>query len=117
MNRGLNKVMVIGHVESAPELRYTASGRPVASFTVGTNRSWMSPDGNQKEEVEWFNVVAWGTLAEISKKHLMAGQELYLEGRLQTRGWEDEQGKKHFRTEVVAQDIIALGKNTGDAVQ
>lgn len=109
MGRGLNKVMIIGHVGREPEMRYTPSGRPVTSFSVATSRSWTSAEGERREETEWFNVVAWGNLAEICKTHLGKGQQVYVEGRLQTRGWEDEQGKKHFRTELVANEMILLG--------
>jgi single-strand DNA-binding protein len=108
MNRGLNKVMLIGWIDGSIELRHTASGRPVASFTVATPRSWQSAEGEQHEETEWFNIVAWGSLAEICSKRLKTGQQLYLEGRLQTRGWEDENGKMHFRTEVIAQEVVGL---------
>ena len=109
MGRGLNKVMIIGHVGRDPEMRYTPSGRPVTSFSVATSRSWTSAEGDRREETEWFNVVAWGNLAEICKAHINKGQQVYVEGRLQTRGWEDESGKKHFRTELVANEMILLG--------
>lgn len=109
MTRGLNKVMIIGHVGREPEMRYTPSGRAVTSFSVATSRSWTSAEGERREETEWFNVVAWGNLAEICKTHLSKGQQVYVEGRLQTRGWEDESGKKHFRTELVANEMILLG--------
>jgi single-strand DNA-binding protein len=109
MGRGLNKVMIIGHVGRDPEMRYTPSGKPVTSFSVATSRSWTSAEGERREETEWFNVVAWGNLAEICKTHLVKGQQIYVEGRLQTRGWEDEGGKKHFRTELVANEMIILG--------
>ncbi len=109
MARGLNKVMIIGHVGRDPEMRYTPSGRPVTSFSVATGRTWTSAEGERREEVEWFNVVAWGALAEICKTHLSKNQQVYIEGRLQTRGWEDETGKKHFRTELVANEMILLG--------
>lgn len=112
MDRGLNKVMVIGWIDGAVELRHTASGRPVASFTVATSRTWHSTEGERHEETEWFNVVAWGTLAEICKKRLAESQQLYLEGRLQTRGWEDDDGKMHYRTEVVAHEVIPLGNDS-----
>ena len=110
MARGLNKVIIIGNVGRDPEIRYTPSGRPVTSFSVATTRSWVSADGERREETEWFNVVAWGTLAEICKQHLTKNQQVYVEGRLQTRGWEDEHGKKHFRTELVANEMILLGE-------
>lgn len=110
MARGLNKVMIIGFVGREPEMRFTPSGRPVTSFSVATSRSWTSAEGERREETEWFNVVAWGNLAEICKTHLTKGQQVYVEGRLQTRGWEDETGKKHFRTELVANEMILLGE-------
>lgn len=109
MSRGLNKVMVIGHLGRDPEMRYTPSGRPVTSFSVVTTRSWTSAEGERHEESEWFNVVAWGNLAEICNQYLTKGQQVYVEGRLQTRGWEDEEGKKHYRTELVASEMIVLG--------
>jgi single-strand DNA-binding protein len=109
MGRGLNKVMIIGYLGRDPEMRYTPSGRPVTSFSVATSRSWTSSEGERREETEWFNVVAWGNLAEICKAHLSKNQQVYVEGRLQTRGWEDEDGKKHFRTELVANEMILLG--------
>lgn len=109
MARGLNKVMIIGTLGRDPEMRYTPSGRPVTSFSVATTRNWTSAEGERREETEWFNVVAWGNLAEICKTHLSKSQQVYVEGRLQTRGWEDEDGKKHFRTELVANEMILLG--------
>lgn len=108
MERGLNKVMVIGWLDSDPEVRQTPSGRAVASFSVATSRSWVSAEGSKHEETEWFNVVAWGNLAEVVEKYLAKDQQVYIEGRLQTRRWADSQGRMHFRTEVVAQDLIAL---------
>jgi single-strand DNA-binding protein len=109
MARGLNKVLLIGYLGCDPEMRYTPSGRPVTSFSLSTSRSWTSPEGERREETEWFNIVAWGNLAEICKQYLAKGHQVYVEGRLQTRGWEDETGKKHFRTEVVASEMIMLG--------
>ena len=94
MSRGLNKVMIIGHLGRDPEMRYTPSGRPVTSFSLATTRSWNSPDGERREETEWFNIVAWGNLAEICRQYLTKGQQVYIEGRLQTRRWEDQEGKK-----------------------
>lgn len=109
MGRGLNKVMIIGNLGRDPEMRYTPNGRPVTSFSVATNRTWTSAEGERHEETEWFNVVAWGNLAEICNSHLSKGQQVYVEGRLQTRGWEDDNGKKNFRTELVANEMILLG--------
>ncbi len=109
MARGLNKVMVIGNMGRDPELRYTPSGKPVTSFSLASSRSWTAPDGERREETEWFNVVAWGNLAEICSQKLSKSQQVYIEGRLQTRSWEDEHGQRHFRTEVVANEMIILG--------
>ena len=109
MSRGLNKVMIIGHLGRDPEMRYTPSGRPVTSFSVATSRSWNTSNGERHTETEWFNVVAWGSLAEICKQHLSKGQQVYLEGRLQTRRWEDGEGNRHSSTEIVANEMIILG--------
>lgn len=110
MGRGLNKVLIIGNLGRDPEIRYTPSGRPVTSFSVATTRTWVNHDGERKEETEWFNVVAWGPLAEICNQYLAKGKQVYIEGRLQTRGWEDTHGRRHFRTEIVAQEMILLGE-------
>ena len=114
MTRGLNKVLLIGYLGCDPEMRYTPSGRPVTSFSMFTPRSWTSADGERREETEWFNIVSWGNLAEICNQYLGKGQQVYIEGRLQTRSWEDETGKKHFRTEVVASEMIMLGERRGE---
>ena len=111
MNKGLNKVMIIGWVDGEPEVRQTPNGRPVASFSVATSRTWTSSDGDRHEETEWFNVVAWGNLAEVCNKRLGHGRQVYVEGRLQTRSWDDNNGRKHFRTEVIAHELIALAEN------
>jgi single-strand DNA-binding protein len=113
MGRGLNKVMIIGNLGRDPEMRYTPSGKPVTSFSLASSRSWVSADGERREETEWFNVVAWGNLAEICNQHLAKGQQVYIEGRLQTRCWEDDNGQRHFRTEVVANEMIILSNRTG----
>jgi len=119
MTRGLNKVMVIGNVGRDPEMRYIPSGKPVTSFSVATTRSWTNSEGDRREETEWFNVVAWGNLAEICKQHLRRGQQVYVEGRLQTRSWEDHEGKKRFRTELVANEMILLGgrRSVSEAIE
>lgn len=109
MTRGLNKVMIIGNIGRDPELRYTPSGKPVTSFSLASSRSWIAPDGERREETEWFNIVAWGNLAEICNQKLAKSQQVYVEGRLQTRSWEDDRGQRHFRTEIVANEMIILG--------
>ena len=117
MSRGLNKVMVIGHLGKDPEMRYTPSGRPVTTFTLAGSRSWSSADGERHSETEWFNVVAWGNLAEICKQYLNKGQQVYVEGRLQTRRWEDKEGQKRTSVEIVAGEMMMLGdrRDSGQA--
>ena len=108
MTQGLNKVMILGYVGREPEMRYTPNGKPVTSFSVATTRRWTVPDGAQRQETDWFNVVSWGGLAEMCRQSLTKGQRVYIEGRLQTRGWEDSAGKRHYRTEIVANEMIIL---------
>ena len=110
MSRGLNKVMVIGNLGRDPEMRYTPSGRPVTTFTVASSRSWNTSDGEHHSETEWFNVVTWANLAEICKQYLTKGQQVYVEGRLQTRHWEDKEGIKHSSVEIVASEMMILGE-------
>lgn len=100
--------MIIGALERDPEMRYTPSGRAVTSFSVATNHTWHSADGEAHEETEWFNVVAWGELAKLCHTRLVRGIYVYVEGRLKTRSWEDEGGKRHFRTEIVAREILFM---------
>ena len=109
MSRDLNKVMIIGHLGRDPEMRYTPSGRPVTTFTVATNRTWNTTDGERHNETEWFNVVSWGNLAEICKQYLVKGQQVYVEGRLQTRRWEDSDNIKRTSIEIVASEMMILG--------
>ena len=109
MSRGLNKVMIIGHLGKDPEMRYTPSGRPVTNFSVAVSRSWNTSDGERRKETEWFNVVAWGSLAEICNQYLVKGRQVYVEGRLQSRNWEDSEGKRHTTVEINANEMIMLG--------
>ena len=117
MSRGLNKVMIIGNLGREPEMRYTPSGRPVTTFSVATSRTWNTAEGEKHVETEWFNVVAWSNLAEICKQYLTKGQQVYIEGRLQTRHWDDQEGNKHTSVEIVANEMILLGerRETGEA--
>ncbi len=110
MTRGLNKVQIIGHLGKDPEMRYTPSGKPVTTFSVAVSRSWNSPDGERHNETEWFNIVAWGPLAETCKNFLSKGKHVYIEGRLQTRRWDDKEGVKHTTVEIVANEMIMLGE-------
>ena len=109
MARGLNKVLIIGNLGRDPEMRYTPSGKPVTSFSVAVSRGWTTSSGERREATELFNVVAWGNLAEICKQYLTKGQQVYVEGRLQTRHWEDNEGGKHSAIEIVANEMIMLG--------
>jgi single-strand DNA-binding protein len=110
MSRGLNKVMIIGNLGRDPEMRYTPSGKPVTTFSVATSRTWNTSEGEKREETEWFNVVAWSSLAEICKQFLNKGQQVYIEGRLQTRHWDDQEGNKHTSVEIVANEMIILSE-------
>ncbi|MBC7224156.1 MAG: single-stranded DNA-binding protein [Anaerolineae bacterium] len=109
MSRGLNRVMIIGQLGRDPEMRYTPSGKAVTAFSVAVQQSWVSSDGESQDTVEWFHVVAWGTLAETCKKRLSQGSTVYVEGHLQTRSWEGEDLRPCYRTELVANQVIVLG--------
>jgi single-strand DNA-binding protein len=111
MVRGLNKVMVIGNLGRDPEMRYTPTGKSVTNFSVASNRTWKSADGEKHTDTEWFNVVAWGYLAENTKQLLTKGSRVYVEGRLQTRTWQDNQGNQHKSVEIIANDVLLLGDN------
>lgn len=117
MARGLNKVMIIGNLGRNPEMRYTPSGRPVTSFSVACKRDWKGADGERKEETDWFNVITWGNLAEICNQYLSRGQQVYIEGRLQTRSWEGDHGQRHYRTEIVANEMIILGNRPSPEIE
>ncbi len=111
--RDLNKVMLIGNVTRDPELRTIPSGQSVASFGVATNRSWNDAAGELQKVAEFTDVVAWGKLAEIAGQILKKGRKIYVEGRLQTRNWEGQDGVKRYRTEVIASDLIVLDRPQG----
>ena len=117
MARSLNKVMLIGNLGKDPELRYTPSGVAVATFTVATNESWKDQDGNMQERTEWHNVVAWRKLAEVCGEWLKKGKKVYVEGRIQTRSYDDKNtGAKKYITEIVANSMIMLdSKDPGEA--
>ncbi len=110
MSRGLNKVLIIGHLGRDPEMRYTPSGRPVTTFSVATSRNWKTSGGEKRSETEWFNIVSWGSLAEICNQYLAKGQQVFIEGRLQTRRWEDDDGNRRSTVEVVAKEMVMLGE-------
>lgn len=104
----LNKAQIIGNITRDPELKTTTGGQSVCTLGVATNRYWTDSSGQKKDEAEYHNVVVWGKLAEICDQYLRKGMKVFFEGRLQTRNWEDEGGAKHYRTEIVAQDMIIL---------
>jgi single-strand DNA-binding protein len=109
MAKDLNKVMIIGRLGTDPDMRYTANGNPVTTFRVAVSRQWKDSSGELREETEWFSIVTWNKLAEICHNHLNKNIRVYLEGRLQTRSWEDQQsGQTRYKTEVVASDMIIL---------
>jgi single-strand DNA-binding protein len=107
---GINKVILIGRLGSDPEVRYTPSGVAVANFNIATSEEWKDKDsGEKKERTEWHRVVAWRRLGEICGEYLSKGKQVYVEGRLQTRDWEDKDGNKRYTTEIVASDVQFLG--------
>jgi single-strand DNA-binding protein len=107
----LNKAMIIGNLGRDPEMRYTPNGQAVTQFTVAVNRSYRVGE-EWKEETEWFRVVAWAQLAERTAEHLRKGNKVYVEGRLQTRSWEDKDGQKRYTTELVANQVTSLQPRT-----
>ena len=120
--RSLNKVMLIGNLTRDPELRYTPQGTAVGSFGLATNREW-NVDGQKKEAADFHNIVAWGKLGELCSQLLVKGTKVYVEGRLQTREWSNDQGEKKYKTEVVIDEMIILnskkmgvGESTGESL-
>ena len=111
----INKVILIGNLGADPELRYTATGTAVANFRLATKEAWTGKDGNKEERTEWHRIVAWGRLGEICGEDLAKGKQVYIEGKLQTRSWEDRDGNKRYTTEVLAQTMQMLG-SAGDRV-
>lgn len=109
----LNKVMIIGRLTRDPEMRSTGTGANVVSFSVATGFTWTDQSGQKKEQTEFHNVVAWRKLADIINQYLKKGSQVYIEGRLQTRSWEGQDGKKNYRTEIVADNMIMLGRPGG----
>ena len=112
----LNKVMIIGNVVRDPEMRTTPNARNVSSFSIATNRVWKDANDQKQSKAEFHNIVAWGRLAEIVNQYLKKGSKVYVEGRLETRSWDDPNGIKRYRTEVIADNMIMLdrvGASTG----
>lgn len=106
----LNKAQVIGNITQDIELKQTPNGQSVTSFSVATNRSWTDNSGNRQEQTEFHNIVLWGKLAEIAGQYLSKWQKVFIEWRLQTRNWEAQDGTKRYRTEIVWENLIMLGR-------
>jgi len=109
----LNKAMIIGRLTRDPETRTTPQGANVCSFSIATNFSYVSKDGSKQDQVEYHNVVAWRKLGEIAQSYLKKGSQVYIEGRIQTRNWDDKEGQKKNRTEIIADQMIMLGSPRG----
>jgi single-strand DNA-binding protein len=106
---GVNKVILVGNLGNDPELRTIPSGSSVCEFRMATNESWKDRNGQRQERTEWHRIVVWGNRAEVCSKYLSKGRQVYLEGRLRTRSWEDKDGNKRYTTEIVANDVQFLG--------
>ena len=110
---GVNKVIIVGRLGKDPEVRYTPNGQAVANFTVATSDNWKDKtSGEKQEKTEWHRIVVWGRLAELSRDYLKKGKQVYVDGRLQTRSWDDKDGNKKYITEIVANNIQFLGSAT-----
>ena len=116
MARGINKAIIVGNLGRDPEVRYTANGNAIANITVATTESWKDKQsGERQEKTEWHRVVFFGRLAEIAGEYLKKGSQVYIEGRLQTRKWEDKSGQERYTTEIVASEMQMLGSRGGGA--
>lgn len=115
MAKDLNKVILIGRLGQDPELSYTQSGIAKTKFSIATSMSWKDNTGNLQERTEWHNIIVWRKLAEITAEYLKKGSKIYCEGSLQTTSWEDENKKKHYRTEIVMNDLIMLDAKGGSS--
>jgi single-strand DNA-binding protein len=109
MAGGVNKVILIGNLGADPEVRFTPGGAAVANFRIATSESWKDKEGQKQERTEWHSIVVWGKLAELCGQHLKKGRTCYVEGKLQTRKWQDREGADRYTTEVVAHSVTFLG--------
>ena len=117
MAEGLNRVMLIGNLGQDPELRYTKTGQPILNMRLATSESFLNRDNERQERTEWHTVILWGKRGEALNKFLSKGKQLCVEGRLQTRQWEDKDGNRRYTTEVVATNVVLLGGRGGGASQ
>ena len=108
----VNSVTLLGNLGKEPELKYTPAGNAVCNFSVATSEKWQDKSGQKQEKTEWHNVVVWGKLAETCNQYLNKGRQVYLEGKLQTRSWDDKEGNKKYMTEVNATKIDFIGERT-----
>lgn len=115
--RSVNKAIILGNLGKDPEIKYMGDGRPVARFSVATSESWTGKDGEKKEKTEWHRVVAWGKLAEICGEYLKKGRQVYVEGRIETRTWEDRDKNQRTTTEINAQEVVLLGSRSGGGAE
>lgn len=114
MSMSLNRAQIIGNLTKDPDVRQTPSGTYVSSFTVATNHAWKDQNGQKQERAEFHNVVAWGKLAEICQQYLRKGKKVFIEGRIQTRDWEGDDGIKRYKTEIIAENMIMLSGREGE---
>ncbi len=114
MAGGVNKVILVGNLGADPDMRFTPSGQGVCELRVATSESWNDKNGQRQERVEWHRIVVWGKRAEVCSKYLAKGRQVYVEGRIQTRTYDDKDGNKRYITEVIANDVQFLGGGKGE---
>lgn len=113
----INKVLLIGNLGREPELRHTQSGTAVASFSIATSENWTDNEGNKQESTEWHNIIAWKRLAELCSEYLKKGSRVYVEGKISTRKWKDQDGDNRYTTEIVAREIKFLSPLQGSGFE
>ena len=111
----LNKVMLIGNLGKDPELKYTPSGQAVATFSLATTRKWKDKEGGDKEDTQWHNIKVWGRSAEVANQYLKKGRSIYVEGRIETRQYDDKDGQRKYFTEIVCDQFLMLGSKRDDS--
>lgn len=112
---GVNKVILVGNLGKDPEVRYLEGGVAVANFSIATSETYKDKNGNKVESTEWHNIVMWRGLAEVAEKYLKKGMQVYIEGKLRTRSWDDKDGHKRYTTEVLADNMVMLGKKDNNS--
>ena len=106
---GVNKAIIVGRLGNNPELRFTSNGTPVASLSIATSETWTNKDGKKEEKTEWHRIIVWGKLGENCNNYLSKGREVYVEGKIKTRKWQDKQGVDRYTTEIIASQVVFLG--------